>query len=89
MTEGSMESANQAPATGQRIAGISTLACAVKSTIVAWWDRKRAYPDRLQAIAKIPNAIDQIVDCTEDEKAGSIKNGKESRASMDPTLDSE
>lgn len=56
---------------------------------MALLERNRTTPERLQASAKPPKATDQSMDCCDEEKAGSIKNGNESKASIEPTLESE
>ena len=61
----------------------------METVCVVVLERKRAKPDRLQATAKTPKAIDQRMDCCEEEKAGSITNGKDNNANIDPTFESE
>ena len=84
-----MDNANQAPTVDQFVVSLSVVDFEINAVGVVLHERKSANPDMLQAIAKTTNAIDQIVDCCEDEKAGSITKGKESSASIDPTLESE
>ncbi len=84
-----MDKANQAPTVDQLEATCITGDFVAIVVGVVLLERKSTSPEMLNAIAKTPNAIDQIVDCCEDEKAGSIKKGKESSASIDPTLESE
>ena len=84
-----MDKANQAPTVDQLVAGRSVVDFEINTVGVVVLERKSANPDMLQAIAKTKKAIDQMVDCCEDEKAGSITKGNESSASIDPTLESE
>ena len=60
-----------------------------RTTHAGLLERKRTIPDKLHAIAKPPNATDQMVDCSDEENAGSITNGNDNKANIDPTLDSE
>ncbi len=84
-----MDKANQAPTVDQLVACRSVVDFEINTAGVVVLERKSANPDMLQAIAKSKNAMDQMVDCCEDEKAGSITKGNESSASIDPTLESE
>jgi len=87
ITDGNIESANHAPAVDQST--VAVFCVVLLSESIGLLARKRATPETLHAIAKTVKATDQILDCCEDEKAGSITNGKERSASIDPTLDSE
>ena len=89
MTEGSMERANQAPTVCQLIFDVSVLEGGAVATLDVVLDRYSANPDRLQAIAKTPKAIDQRMDCCEEENVGSITKGKDNSASIDPTFERE
>ena len=84
-----MDKANQAPTVDQLVASRSVVDFEINTVGVIVLERKSANPDMLQAIAKTKKAMDQMVDCCEDEKAGSITKGNESSASIDPTLDNE
>ena len=84
-----MDNANQAPTVDQFVAIRSAVDFEINAVGDTLLERKSANPDMLQAIAKTPNAIDQIVDCCEEEKAGSKTKGNDSSASIDPTLDNE
>ncbi len=84
-----MDKANQAPTVDQLVASRSVVDFEINTVGVIVLERKSANPDMLQAIAKTKKAMDQMVDCCEDEKAGSITKGNESSASIDPTLESE
>ena len=89
ITEGIIDKANQAPTVGHFVSASSVSDFAFRTTVVVLRERKRTIPEKLQAIAKPPNAVDQMVDCSEEENAGSITNGNDNKASIDPTLDSE
>ena len=91
MTDGNIERANQAPTVGQVVAATKTGCVPGFSEFggIALLERNRTTPERLHASAKHPKANDQRMDCCDDEKAGSIRNGNESKASIEPTLDSE
>ena len=84
-----MDNANQAPTVDQLVAIRSVVDFEINAVGVILLERNSANPDMLHAIAKTPNAIDQIVDCCEEEKAGSKTKGNESSAIIDPTLESE
>jgi len=89
ITEGIIDKANQAPIDGHFVCGSSVFDFVFRIKVVVLLERKSAIPEKLHAIAKHPNATDQIVDCCEEENAGSITKGKDSNASIDPTLDNE
>jgi len=52
-------------------------------------DLQRVTPDSVHRIPKHTKDQDQITDCSFDERIGSMANGKESKASMEPRLDNE
>ena len=84
-----MDNANQAPTVDQFVMSLTTVNFEAVGVGVVLLERKSASPEMLHAIAKTANAIDQIVDCCEEEKVGSITKGNDSSASIDPTLESE